>query len=178
MKTVPSRRSHLVSTLLVVLPLAACTVDVRNEESGGKAEVDVRTPVGDVSVRTDVDARDTGLAVYPGARPLRDDENDPGSANVTVGGRWFGVKVVAASFESEDVPDEIIEFYRNEMKTHGDVVVCRGDIDFRGGQLICREDGSSRDVQLAVGTEQRHRIVDVKPRGTGSEFALVYIQIG
>jgi hypothetical protein len=176
MRTV--RRTHLLLVLIVAVPLGACTVDVRNEESGGKAEVDVRTPVGDVSVRTDVDASDTGLAVYPGARPLQNDDDQPGSANVTVGGRWFGVNVLAANFETEDGPDKVVEFYRNEMKAHGDVVACRGDIDFRGGQLVCREDESARDVQLAVGTEQRHRIVAVKPRGSGSEFALVYIQTG
>lgn len=159
-----------------MLLLAACSVDVRNGEPGGRAEVDVRSPVGDVSVRTDIDARDTGLAIYPGAVPRRGDDDRPESANVSVGGPWFGVKVVAASFESADAPEKIVDFYRNEMKAHGEVVVCRGDVDFPRGRPTCREDASSRDVQLVAGTEARHRIVHVEPRAAGSEFALVYIQ--
>lgn len=31
-------------------------------------------------------------------------------------------------------------------------------------------------MQLAVGTEERHHLVVVKPRGTGSEFAVVFVQ--
>lgn len=175
-----TRTMHLfLSTLLAaVLPLSACTVDVRNEEAGERTEVDVRSPVGTVSVRTDIDARDTGLAVYPGAVPRRGGNNEPESANVSVGGPWFGVKVVAASFDSDDAPEKVLEFYRSEMKAHGDVVECRGDVDFRGDRLVCREDASSREVQLAAGTEERHRIVHVEPRGSGSEFALVYLQAG
>ena len=74
----PTCRSLLaVATLLMtVLPIAACDIDVHKQESGGKAEVDIQTPVGDVSVRTGVDAPDTGLKVYPGARPLVE-EDDP-----------------------------------------------------------------------------------------------------
>ena len=174
MNTPRDMPSMLAALLAALVPLAACTVDVRNEESGRRAEVDIRTPVGDLSVRTDVDPRDTGLRVYPGARAARDD--DPDSARVSIGSSWFGLDVVAANFQSTDAPERVADFYRNEMKTHGDVIVCRGDVDFAKGRVICREDASSRHVQLAVGTEARHRIVDVKPSGSGSEFALVYIR--
>ena len=40
---------------------------------------------------------------------------------------------------------------------------------------MCKEKPSSRDVQLLTGTEDRQRVVSVKPRGSGSEFALVYV---
>ncbi len=45
MSTARHTYSKLAAILAAVLPLAACTVDVRDEESGGKAEVDIRTPV-------------------------------------------------------------------------------------------------------------------------------------
>ena len=65
------------------------------------------------------------------------------------------------------------------MKTYGPVTECRGNIDFRGGQgnrrAVCKDEPSSADVQLVTGTEDRQRIVAVKPRGTGSEFSLVYV---
>ena len=95
----------------IALPIAACDIDVRKDESpDGKANVDITTPVGNVSVRTNVDTPDTGLAVYPGAKPLRD-EDEPESADVNVGNSLFGVKVLAAKFESNDPQERVIEFY-------------------------------------------------------------------
>jgi hypothetical protein len=158
------------------LLLAGCGIDVR--EAGEGKNVDIRSPLGDVSVRTDVKNPDTGLPVYPGATPLRDSD-DPESANVNVSSRWFDVRVVAAKYESRDAQDKILDFYRREMKTYGTVTECRGDVDFRGGprgrRPVCKERPSSRDVQLLTGTEEQQRVVAVKPRGTGSEFSLVYV---
>ena len=91
-----------------------------------------------------------------------------------------GVKVLAAKFESSDETDKIIDFYRNELKAYGDVTECRGDIDFRGRREarrpVCREKPFERDLQLLAGPEDRQHIVSVKPRGDGTEFALVYVQ--
>jgi hypothetical protein len=42
---------------------------------------------------------------------------------------------------------------------------------------VCKEDLASRETQLVAGTEDSHRLVSVKPRGNGSEFAVVSIQI-
>jgi hypothetical protein len=177
----PTCRSLLAAASLVLtaIPIAACDIDVRKQESAGKAEVDIQTPVGDVSVRTGVDAPDTGLKVYPGARPLVD-EDEAGNADVNVGNSLFGVKVVAAKYESADAEEKIIDFYKNEMQSYGDVTECRGNVDFRGSgdnrRPVCREKHSSRDLQLVVGPEDRQRIVSITPRGSGTEFALVYLQ--
>jgi hypothetical protein len=163
----------VVATLL---PLTACGVDVH--DAGPGKNVDVRSPFGSVSVRTDVTSPDTGLPVYPGAQPLRDDDETE-SANVNVSSRWFDVRVVAAKYESRDGQDRILDFYRREMKSYGTVTECRGDVDFQGGRHnrrpICKHRPSSRDVQLLTGTEDQQRVVSVKPRGAGSEFSLVYV---
>jgi hypothetical protein len=159
----------------MALPLAACNVDVRKHEVDDKADVDITTPVGNVSVRTNVEKADTGLAVYPGARPL-EDEDEPRSANVNVGNSMFGVKVVAAKFESTDAEDRVVDFYRNELKAYGEVTECRGDVDFRRGRRVCREKLFERDLHLAAGPEHEQHIVSVKPRGDGTEFGLVYVQ--
>ena len=158
-----------------VLPLAACGIDVHDAEQGKK--VDIRSPLGNVNVRTDVENPDTGLPIYPGAKPMRNDD-DHESADVNISSPWFGVKVVAATYESADTQDKILDFYRQEMKTYGPVTECRGDVDFRGGRErrpVCKEKASAREVQLLTGTEDRQRVVSVKPRGSGSEFALVYV---
>jgi hypothetical protein len=165
--------------LIAALSPAACNVDVRKDEVGRKADVDITTPVGNVSVRTNVESPDTGLAVYPGARPLRDEE-DPESATVNVGNSMFGVEVVAARFESTDAQEQIIDFYRNQLQSYGEVTECRGDVDFRNRgavrRPVCREKPFDRDLQLVAGPEEQQRIVSIKPRGTGTEFALVYVQ--
>ena len=159
-----------------VLPLAACGIDVQDAEQGKK--VDIKSPFGSVNVRTDVENPDTGLPVYPGAQPLRE-HDDHESADVNISSPWFGVKVVAATYESDDTQEKVLEFYRQEMKTFGAVTECRGDVDFRGGgrqrRPVCKEKPFSRDVQLLTGTEERQRVVSVKPRGGGSEIALVYV---
>jgi hypothetical protein len=176
MKPVIRRVLTLVWTVSALVPLAACGVDV--QESGPGKNVDIRSPLGDLSVRTDLKNVDTGLPVYPGAQPLRDDD-DPENANVNISSRWFGVKVIAAKYESRDTQERILDFYRREMKVHGPVTECRGDVDFRGGpgsrRVVCKERPSSSDVQLVTGTEERQRVVAVKPRGTGTEFSLVYV---
>jgi hypothetical protein len=165
--------------LTLALPIAACDIDVQKEEVDGKAKVDITSPVGNLSVRTNVETPDTGLVVYPGAQPLRD-EDEPEGADVTVGNSMFGVKVLAAKFESSDGTEKIVDFYRNELKAYGEVTECRGDIDFRGRgdarRPVCREKPFERDLQLVAGPEDRQHIVSVKPRGDGTEFALVYIQ--
>ena len=160
------------------LMLAACGMDVDHDSDGRKTKVDIRTPFGDVNVRTAVDASATGLPIYPGSRPTQTGRNEPESANVNVGNSYFGVKVVAAKFEHDDAPDPIVDYYRQAMKKYGDVLECHGNIDFKGrdSHPVCRERRGSREIQLASGTEDRHRIVVVKPRGEGSEFSAVYIE--
>jgi hypothetical protein len=166
----------VVLAACALVPAIGCGIDVHEAERG--KSVDIKSPLGDVSVRTDVKNLDTGLPVYPGAQPLRE-HGEHESANVNVDSRWFGVKVVAAKYESSDSQDRVLDFYRREMKTYGPVTECRGDVDFRGGpgarRVVCKEKASSDDVQLLTGTEERQRVVAVKPRGTGSEFSLVYV---
>lgn len=173
-----SRHSLLVAAALLTItaPLAACNIDVQKHEADGKADVDITTPVGNVSVRTNDGAADTGLAVYPGARPL-ENEKEPRNANVHVGNSLFGVKVAAAKYESSDAQDRIVDFYRNELKTYGDVLECRGNVDYRGGRPVCRERPSDDDLQLVAGPEEDQRIVAVKARGDRTEFGLVHVQL-
>jgi len=165
----------LVALLSMAVPLAACNIDVQKHKSDGKADVDITTPVGHVSVRTNVGAADTGLAVYPGARPL-EGEKEPRNANVQVGNSIFGVKVVAAKYQSSDAQERIVDFYRNEMKTYGDVLECRGNVNYRGGRPTCREKPFEDDLQLVAGPEENQRIVAVKTRGDHTEFGLVHVQ--
>jgi hypothetical protein len=167
---------RILSTFACAVLLAACDVSVKNGEGDKTNQVDIRTPVGDLSVRTDASASDTGLPVYPGARPVRDDD-DSGSADINIGTSLVGLRIVATKFESADTPAAVINFYKDKMKTYGEVKECSGDFDFEGEQAICKDKAGSGEIQLVAGTENQHRIVSVKERGSGSEFAVVYIHI-
>lgn len=159
------------------LLLSACDVDV--QEQGEEKNVKIDTAFGDISVRTDETGVETGLPVYPGAKLLREKGEESESAEVKMQTSFFGLHVAAVRFESSDAPQPIVDFYREKLSAYGTVVECRGEIDFedKSKQPVCEEEPASSEIQLVTGTEESHRIVAVKPRGAGSEFAIVSIQI-
>jgi hypothetical protein len=174
-----SRPALVMVAILPVVALAtACVVAHEEDENGKTVRVAVSTPVGALAARTGENAGNTGLPVYPGAR-LSQDSNDGDfeRAKVSLATPWVGLHVIAAEYESSESPERILDFYREQMKSFGAVTECRGDVDFRNGRPECRS-GESKDIQLLVGTEDRHRMVYIKPRREGSEFALVSIQMG
>jgi hypothetical protein len=167
-----------VAVLPAVVLATACDV-VRQEHDGKTTRVDISTPLGGMAVRTGDTSGNTGLPVYPGAQLSREDsDGDYDRANVSIGTPWFGLHVVAAEYVSDESPERVLDFYREHMKPFGAVTECRGDVHFKNGRPECRSQSGSQHVQLVVGTEERHRIVTVKPRGQTSEFALVSIQAG
>ncbi len=177
-------RLLLVLALISVLPLAACSVQEKSE--GDDKNVQIQTPFGDLKVRTGVEAKDVGLKLYPGSTPREPSGDDKHSANVQLGNDRFGLKVVAAEYESKDAPEKVLDFYRKELKSYGAVLECKDvsgknrlesfDVD-DDTELKC-DGGSERGdgIELKAGSPDRQRIVSVHPNGTGSRFALVYIQ--
>jgi len=176
---IPIRPALAMTAVLPALLLATGCAVVREEEDGKTTRVAISTPVGGLAARTGENTGDTGLPVYPGAQLSRDEgDGDFERANVAIGTPWFGLRVIAAEYESGEPPERILDFYRDQLKSFGDVTECRGDVNFRNGNPECGSQPRSDQVQLLVGTEQRHRIVSVKPRGSGTEFALVSLQMG
>jgi hypothetical protein len=162
--------------------LAGCTVHEGRTASGEK-KVDISTPFGNLNVNTDVDVKDTGLPVYPGAQRVADNENDKHAANVNISSGAFGLKVVAIKYRSDDPPDKVLAFYRPKMKAFGGKFLeCQqeGFVTYNHGddskEITC-DTGSHHgtNMELKAGTPDRQHIVAVKPIGSGSEFALVYV---
>ena len=174
------------AVLLFVGAFGGCSVSTHENEKGKKNDVDIRTPFGSLSVREGhTDVKDTGLALYPGARAKQDTDDEHHSANVDISSSLFGVKVVAAKFESDDSPDKVLAFYRKEMGKYGKVVDCTGgfNLNFHGhrdrdAEVTCEghDSGHEYKEELKVGTESNQRILAIKPKGSGSEFALVYVR--
>ena len=167
----------LAVAALSAASLAACEIRVGPDEGRNPRDVDVDTPLGDLVVRGDADPSDVGVAVYPGARPL-EDGRETERANVYLSSPFVDLRVAALKYLSDDQPDAIAEFYRKELSAYGPVTVCRGDLDFdRDDEPRCRDRGGRRgQLQVGVGTKGNFRLASVKPRGTGSEFAVVYVR--
>lgn len=174
--------------LIALFLLPACSVKVKKDENGEEKKVDIHTPVGDIKVDKEADARDTGLPVYPGAR-LRheDDGHNNKSANVNLSFGNYGLKVVALEYDSDDAPEKLVSFYQAQLKKYGNVLECH--VHGHGGHsqanikhgsdshaLTCEDSGGST-IELKVGTEENQRVVSVEPQDKGSRFALVRVQM-
>lgn len=164
----------------VVMALSGCEIRVHKDDDRRPDTVRVDTPLGDVDVRTDVQASDVGLPIYPGARRVNDPDDGHGSANVSVDSPFGEVSVAALKLESDDAPDAVVAYYERELRTYGAVTVCRGNIDFDkpGGTRPpqCRERRGTRQVDVAAGTEDDFHMASVSPRGSGAQFALVAVR--
>jgi len=175
------------ASLLSLVAFTGCSVTTHEKDNGRKGDVDIKTPFGSLSVKEgSTDIKDTGLAPYPGARATQfEDDDRHHSANVNISSSLFGLKVVALKFQSDDPSDKVLAFYRKDMGKYGKVVDCTGgfSMDFhhhdKDAEVTCNgHNGPGHEYQeeLKVGTENNQRILAIKPRGNGSEFALVYVR--
>jgi hypothetical protein len=188
------RRTNLQSVSILALGIAtlaalllpACSVNVKKEQNGQDKQVDIDTPVGGIHVSKDANAADVGVAIYPGARLKQDDhDGNDKSANVNISSFGFGLKVVALEYQSDDSPDKLIAYYRDQLKKYGKVLECHTshfevnpDVrhsDHSSHELTC-EQSNGNDVELKVGTEENQHIVAVERDGKGSSFSLVYVR--
>jgi hypothetical protein len=171
-----------------ILFLTACSINANDRGADGEKHVDIKSPVGDLHVSEAADIRDSGLTVYPGARPApKDDGDDKKSANVNLSLPGFSLKVVAAEFISDDAPDKVIAYYNKELPKYGKPIRCHGG--WGGGHasydtkdkmsepVSCGNNDGGDAVELKVGTEGNQHIVSVKTSGRGSRFALVYVRM-
>ena len=182
----------LVLAFATLLALPGCSVNVKKNGEGEEKKVDIETPMGALHVSKDADVRDIGLPVYPGARRKEhSDDGNENSAHVNISSGLFGLKVVAIQYLSDDPPEKIIAYYKDQLKRYGDVLECHssgnsagaimnpGDHAGHSERLKCEGDQNGKAVELKVGTEQNQHIASIKPGddGKGSDFGLVYIQM-
>jgi hypothetical protein len=195
------RSQHTNLSVAFVLALAgfvtllACSINVKKDNNGEDKKVDIETPVGGIHVSKGADVRDTGMPVYPGARQKDDDKSgDEKSANVNISAGFFGLKVVAVEFLSDDPPEKVTAYYKDQLKKYGVILECHttnrhgdsGDVDVHVGkdddkkesrQLKC-DQSSGPTIELKVGTKDNQHLVAISPqdKGKGTDFALVYVQ--
>lgn len=189
-------RKYIFGCLLFgSLAVAGCSIQSKHDgDDDHKKNVKIETPLGGLNVRTDnVEAKDTGISVFPGAtlKEKEDGDKDEKKANVNIDTPWFGLKVVALSYESPESQEKIWEYYKKELGKYGRVLECKPgspdlDIQSKDDEELTCGDGKKKNrvrayqrdgkhMELKVGTANKQRIVAVKPSGSGTEFSLVYV---
>ena len=123
----PLRSLMLLAALAASAALAGCHVD--EHKNGKNDNVSIDVPFGSMHIKTnnDADTAGIGLTPYPGAVPVKDDndkDSDAADINMSFGGFHLGIK--AATFQTADSPDKVEAFYRKDMAHFGDVIKCRG----------------------------------------------------
>src|SRR3954470_4181877 len=184
---------------LALLLLAGCSIHVKdndrasNDSDNSKdKDVTIKSPFGGLHVRTDnVDPKQVGLTVYPGATLKEKENGNDSKANVNIDTPWFGLKVVALSYESSDPQEKIWDYYKKELSKYGKVLECKpGSPDLNivakeKNELTCDKGKSnnkshvnidSDENSLRVGREDHQRVVGIKQSSKGTEFDLVYVE--
>jgi hypothetical protein len=191
---------HVKLAGIALLLIAGCSINVHDSDrassgdNGKHDEVTIKSPLGGLHVDTSkVDAKDTGMSVYPGARIKQKENDNDNKANVNIDTPWFGLKVVALTYDTDDSKEKVWAYYKKELSKYGKVLECRPgspDMDIKASsddknQLTCRDDKNSKnhqgvnfdsDESLRVGTRDHQRVVGFKHAASGTEFSLVYIE--
>jgi len=187
---------RLVVTLAFVTALAypaSAAGPQKQEKDSQDKHLDIRSSSGDLHIGNDADARKIGLPIYPGARLKHDDSNN-NAVNLGLLTEAFGIKLVVASYESDDTPVQVIEYYRDKLRKYGKVLECHtrqhgGDVDAdvdddkgrdsdqHSKPVKCEGDNTGPVTELKVGTEENQHLVSIEPRDGGKRatFALVYL---
>jgi hypothetical protein len=102
--------------LTFFLSVASVLVGFAQDADSPNKNLDVRSPIGDLHVGADADAKKIGVPLYPGARlKTHDSDSDSDSANLSVLTEAFGMKLVVANYVSDADPAKIVAFYRNKL---------------------------------------------------------------
>lgn len=176
---------HLRFAFTIAPILLLGMVAVAQDSDQKDKSLDVRSSAGDLHVGADADAKKAGLPLYPGARPLHEENNDP--LNFGLLTETFGLRLVVAKYQSDDAPEKVISYYRSKLKKYGKVLECHSQKqddgvhvqseskDANDKELTCDQD-SGPVTELKVGSEHNQHVVAVEPRDAkGCTFSIVYL---
>ena len=175
----------LALSTFACLLLAGCHVS--DHKNGNNDNVDIGTPFGSMQVKTNnnTDTSAIGIAAYPGAVPVKDNDKDSNSADINMSFGSFHLGVKAAGFQTPDSQDKVVAFYKNDLARYGDVIECANDTAIgqptRTSQgLSCdTKHGSTGDhgVELRTGSELHQHIVDIEAHDGGTKIGLVDLDL-
>lgn len=187
--------SYRASVLLLTCSVAASALSgchVTTNKHGKDDNVDIGTPFGSMSVKTNDDtvSASLGISPYPGAVVVKKTGDDSGSADVNMSFGDFHLGVVARSYQTGDKADKVTSFYRKDLARYGDVIACEGHnavgTPTRTSQgLTCADSdkrhikvsGKTDGLELRSGSNLHQRIVAVEDKDGGTRISLVKIDL-
>lgn len=162
---------------LVGLTVAAAlltTVSFAQKSSSSSGEDSRRYGVASEGL----DAKQLGVAVYPGARVQKKD-NDGKGANLSFDWGDTGAHLYAQTYVTRDSPEKVLAFYRKQLAKYGNVLECRGsgaDVSVNSSLKCDNDKHDGKGVELKAGTENSQHIVGVTPKEDGTEIGIVYLK--
>jgi hypothetical protein len=183
-------------TAIVAIMIAATVLmtgcRIESDKRNGNDNVKIATPFGGMTVKTNdnVVVEGLGLAVYPGAELVKKDKNN-GAADVNMSFGSFQLRVKAASYRTQDSPDQVTTFYRKALGRYGDVIECQKDksvgtptqtaegltCDNEKENHVYVNDDESGKMELKAGSKQHQHIVAIDPEGNGTKFGIVALDL-
>jgi hypothetical protein len=186
-----TNRTAVVAMMIAATALmSGCRIE--SDKHGDNDNVKIATPFGGMSVKTNdaavVDG--LGLPVYPGAELVKKDKNN-GAADVNMSFGSFQLRVKAASYRTQDSPDQVTAFYRKALGRYGDVIQCQNDksvgtpthtaeglsCDNEKENHVYVNDDESGKMELKAGSKQHQHIVAIDTEGKGTKFGLVALDL-
>lgn len=176
-------------SLISLLSLLGCVVEAKNSGNSDDKDASVVTPVGSLSIKSQGSAEKIGVKLYPGAtlKPDTKADHNSNNANINVSTSLFGMSLIVQKYEASDPPEKVIAFYEKELSKFGKVIKCEAGSPSatpedrkKDAPVTCDKSepaGDDYKTELKVGTERNQHIVAVKPQGTGTAFALVYVRV-
>src|ERR1700733_11329253 len=122
-----TRQAAVVAMMIAATGLmSGCRIE--SDKKDGNDNVKIATPFGGMTVKTNdnVVAEGLGIPVYPGAELVKKDKNN-GAADVNMSFGSFQLRVKAASYRTQDSPEQVNAFYRKALGRYGDVILCQND---------------------------------------------------
>lgn len=147
-----------------------------------------------IHANSDVSPADIGLPAYPGATPAHKHGDDKAAFDIgfSYGDTHFRMRGI--SYDSDDSPGRILDFYRKALGRYGDVLECDhgrpvGSLTVTSSGLRCSDrkngdhlniDGhidSSKDHDLRAGSPEEFRIVGInESESQSARFVIMYVK--
>jgi len=172
-------------TACAVLMAVGCKIS--KQVNGQDKKVSIEGPGASLHVDTTTTASDSGLPIYPGAKELPNTASENNHKHVDINTFFGTIKVVKLRYTSDDVPERVTAFYRGKLASYGKVLECKGagqevvvpNVGDMDRPVACsNHGGASGGASLKVGAQGNQRTVRIRPGEKGTQFELLYVQIG
>jgi len=170
------------ASALAAFCLAASFTAAQSQKPKEDKSFELKTPFGGMSASSEATASEAGLPAYPGARPLKEKDDEDPQAKFSFSTPAFEFKVVALKFETADSVEKVAAFYRKALAKYGQVIECSESTKAsvpkakREDDLDCEESEPKKGgMELKTGKESNQHIVAIEPAGKSTHFALVYV---